>query len=293
MVQRRADGWSVPAIAEAAGISTRRVHVWLKRHREEGAAGLENRSSVAHQRPHALREPWAAMIARLRRLRLTALEIAERLRIARSTVSAVLARLGLGRLDRLEPPAPIRRYERERPGEMIHLDTKKLGRFSRAGHRVTGQRKGQSNTRGVGWEVVHVAIDDFSRAAYVEVLDDEKKRTCTAFLLRALRWFKARGVAVERVMTDNGSAYKSRFFAKALRRLSIHHIRTRPYTPRTNGKAERFIQTLMREWAYALPYPNSQARSADLPRWLAYYNQLRPHGSLHYQAPICRLPRQT
>jgi transposase InsO family protein len=291
MVERRARGASLAEIATSLGVSARTVCKWLKRHREEGAAGLQNRPSVAHRRPHATSAPWAAMIERLRRLRLTALAIAEQLRIPRSTVSAVLTRLGLGRLSSLEPAEPPRRYERAAPGELLHLDTKKLGRFNRIGHRITGDRTGQSNGRGVGWEVVHIAIDDFSRAAYVEVLKDEKKRTCTAFLVRALRWFAERGVAVQRVMTDNGSGYKSRLFAKALKLLRIRHIRTRPYTPKTNGKAERFIQTLLREWAYAMPYPSSDARAADLPRFIAYYNLARRHGSLGRRPPVTRLPQ--
>jgi transposase InsO family protein len=291
MVERRAQGWTVPAIAAAAGISVRRVYAWLRRHREEGAAGLENRPSIAHRRPHAVPAPWAAMIEQLRRLRLTALEIAERLTLARSTVSGVLARLGLGRLSSLEPAEPPRRYERKAAGEILHLDTKKLGRFNRMGHRVTGDRQGQSNSRGVGWEFVHLAIDDFSRAAYVEVLEDELGVTCAAFLGRARRWFLARGVRIERVMSDNGSGYKSHVFARACRAARARHIRTRPYTPKTNGKAERFVQTLLREWAYAMPYPSSAARAADLPRWLGYYNSARPHGSLGKKPPVSRLPQ--
>jgi transposase InsO family protein len=290
MVERRAAGWTVAAIAEAAGISVRRVHTWLRRFREEGEAGLQNRPSIAHRRPHAVPDPWAAMIERLRKLRLTALEIAERLSLARSTVSAVLSRLGLGRLSSLEPAEPPRRYERKAPGELIHVDTKKLGRFNRIGHRITGDRT-RGASRGAGWEFVHHALDDFSRAAYVEVLPDELGVTCAAFFERARRWFLSRGVRIERVMSDNGSGYKSHVFRRACADAAARHIRTRPYTPKTNGKAERFVQTLLREWAYAMPYRSSAARAADLPRFVAYYNQARPHGSLGRQPPVSRLPQ--
>jgi len=290
MVERRAAGWPPPDIAAAIGVSTRTVFKWLRRFREEGAAGLENRSSLARRRPHAVPEAWTAAIERLRRLRLTALDIARALGMARSTVAGVLARLGLGRLAALEPKPPVVRYERAAPGELVHLDIKKLGRFRRAGHRVTGDRL-QGRSRGAGWDFLHVCVDDFSRTAYVEVLDDEKGRTCAGFLVRALRWLRARGVRVERVMTDNGAGYRSKAFARVRRAVGLRHVRTRPYTPRTNGKAERFIQTLMREWAYAAPYPSSTVRAADLPRWLAYYNQARPHGSLDRRPPVSRLPQ--
>ena len=220
---------------------------------------------------------------------MTGAEIADRLGFARATVARWLREAGIGRLKALEPREPPRRYQREHPGEMIHVDIKKLGRFTRVGHRITGDRKGQSNTRGAGWDVVHVAIDDATRLAYVEVLPDEKRRSATGCLVRALRWFRARGVRVQRVMTDNGSGYRSRLFAKALRWLGIRHVRTRPYTPRTNGKAERFIQTLIRQWAYAIPYQTSDRRTADLPRWLDWYNQRRPHSALKAQPPSAAL----
>jgi len=215
-------------------------------------------------------------------------------------VARWLRRVGLGRLAQLDPPAPVRRYQRERPGELIHLDIKKLGRFDRPGHRVTGSRSGCRN-RGAGWVEpwsatgsrtmarVHVAVDDATRLSYVEVLSDEGKVTTTGLPLRALRWFRARGIRARRVMTDNGAAYRSRRFAKALRLLAIRHIFTRPYTPRTNGKAERFIQTLMREWAYGVPYPSSQARDADLPRWLDWFNRSRPHSALNGLSPLARV----
>jgi transposase InsO family protein len=209
-----------------------------------------------------------AMIEHLRRsLRRSGAEIAAKPGLARSTVARGLARAGLGRLSQLDPPEPLRRYRRDRPGELIHLDIKKLGRFDRPGHRVTSTRRGCRN-RGADWDFVHVAGDDATRLAYVEVLPDGRKQTTTAVLLRALRWFLGRGIEVERVMTDNGSADRARRFRKALRWLAIRHIYTRPHTPKTNGKAERFIQTLLREWAYGLEHRSSDARNADLARWL-------------------------
>ncbi len=200
-----------------------------------------------------------------------------RLQLARSTVGAVLRRLGLGRLKSLEERPPVIRYERKNPGELIHLDTKRLGRIVRVGHRITGCRKGQSNTRGTGWEALHVAIDDATRLAYTEVLADEKKETAIAFLSRSCAFFRANGVTPERIMTDNGSAYKSRAFRDALNAARVRHIRTRPYTPRTNGKAERFIQTLLREWAYAAPYETSQHRTNAMSPFIDAYNTQRPH----------------
>ena len=278
------EGWSVAAVATAFAVSTRTVRKWLARFRSDGDAGLQNRSSAPHLAANKLPAPWLAMVGRLRReYRMTGEEIAERLHLARSTVAGHLARLRLGRLSRLERPEPARRYNRARAGELIHLDTKKLARFRRVGHRITGDRRGQNSN--VGWEFVHVAVDDASRLAYVEVLPDEKRPSVTGFLVRALRWFKSLGIRVERVMTDNGSGYVSRLFGKACRMLRLRHIRTRPYTPKTNGKAERFIQSLLREWAYALPYPSSDSRAADLPRWLRHYNHERPHASLARQAP--------
>jgi transposase InsO family protein len=183
------------------------------------------------------------------------------------------------------------RYQRQHPGELIHLDIKKLARFERVGHRITGDRRNPST--GAGHDCFHVAIDDATRLAYVEVLPDETRHSTTAFLVRALRWFRARGIRVERVMTDNGSGYVARLFRKALRMLGIRHIRTRPYTPKTNGKAERFIQTLLREWAYAIPFSSSDARVTDLPRWLTWYNQQRPHGSLGRRTPAQALAGTT
>jgi transposase InsO family protein len=278
------NGWTVAAAAAAFEVSTRTVRKWLARFGSEGVAGLQDRSSAPHLVANKLAAPWLAMVTRLRRdYRMTGEEIAERLRLPRSTVASHLRRLGLGRLVALEPSEPARRYNRARAGELVHLDVKKLARFRRIGHRITGDR--HHGSEGAGWEFVHVAVDDASRLAYVEVLPDEKRQSVTGFLVRALRWFKRQGVRVERVMTDNGSGYVSRLFRKACRMLRLRHLRTRPYTPKTNGKAERFIQTLLREWAYALPYRSSETRAADLPRWLRHYNNERPHASLARQAP--------
>ena len=289
IVERHAAGEPVAAIASAFGISIRTVYKWLKRHREGGRAALINGASAPARPARSIGAWWVEAALQLRRAyRLTADQIADTLGLARSTVARWLKRAGLGRLAALEPKAPVIRYQRERPGELLHLDIKTLGRFDKPGHRVTKARKGNRNP-GAGWDCVHVAIDDATRLAYVEVLPDQKRGTTTAFLVRALRWFRARGISVERVMTDNGSAYLSRLFAKVLRWLNIRHIRTKPYTPRTNGKAERFIQTLMREWAYAIPYPSSDSRNQDLPRYLHWYNSARPHYALNKQPPAQRL----
>ncbi|MDZ4232774.1 MAG: IS481 family transposase, partial [Dietzia sp.] len=231
-----------------------------------------------------------ALIEQLRRLRWTSTKIAAELHMATSTVCAVLKRLGLHRLSRLEPPEPPNRYCRRHPGELIHIDIKKLGRFDRPGHRVTGDRT-RGRTYRAGWDVVHVAVDDTSRLAYVEILDDEKATTCVAFLQRAIAWFAIHGVTVQRVMTDNGPGYKSRLHAEAIAELEIRHLRTRPYRPRTNGKAERFIQTLQVEWAYAASYQNHHQRAAALGPWLEYYNCRRPHSALSHKPPITRLTR--
>lgn len=285
IVTRRAEGRPVAQIAAEFGVSVRTVYKWLRRYREGGKAALGNATSAPARAPHRLAEAQVALVLDLRRrFRMTAATIARHLCLARSTVARWLARHGLGRLSALDPPAPARRYQRERPGEMIHIDIKKLGRFDRPGHRVTGDRQ-KGKSRGAGWDFVHVAVDDATRLAYVEVLPDEKKESATAFLTRALAWFAARGVMIERVMTDNGSCYRSKLFGKALGDRHIRHIRTRPYTPRTNGKAERFIQTLQREWAYGATYPSSDARNRDLPRWLDWFNARRPHSAINGQAP--------
>jgi transposase InsO family protein len=271
------------------GVSERTVRKWLARWRAGGEPALNDRSS-APARPRRLRSDRVAAIEALRRQRLTSPVIARRLALPVSTVGSVLRRLGLGRLERLDPPAPVVRYQRQRPGELIHIDTKRLGKIAGIGHRITGRRSGMINRhRGIGWECLHVAVDDASRLAYTEILPDERKASAIAFLERALAWFARHGITVERIMTDNGSAYRSHGFRNACTGAGVRHLRTRPYTPRTNGKAERFLQTVMRECAYARAFRSSQERAAALPRWLHLYNVHRPHTALAGQPPISRL----
>jgi transposase InsO family protein len=285
--------WKIADIAVAFGISQRTAYRWLARWRA-GDRELLDRSSTPKRVPRRTPRVLEALIEQLRRLRMTSTRIAAELHMAVSTVGAVLKRLGLNRLSRLEPPEPPEppnRYERRRPGELIHVDIKKLGRFRRPGHRVTGRGvPGAAGDRGRGWDCVHVAIDDYSRVAYVEVLGDERAATCIEFLDRAIAWFAERAVRVERVMSDNGSGYVSHAFAAACTRHRIRHLRTRPYRPRTNGKAERFIQTLLREWAYTVRYQTSDHRTLALTPWIDYYNHRRPHGALGHRAPASRLP---
>ncbi|HWB69767.1 MAG TPA: IS481 family transposase [Solirubrobacterales bacterium] len=280
------EGWSLAEAAEATGISGRSARKWLARWRTEGEAGLLDRSSAPRRIPHRTPPLTVEAIGALRRLRMTAAEIAEALGLALSTVSLWLKRIGLGKRSRLEPPEPPNRYERSRPGELIHIDIKKLGRFKTAGKRAIGNRP---TSRGCGWECCHVCVDDATRLAYVEVLPDERGETAAAFLRRAVAWFAERGVQVERVMTDNGGAYCSAVHAAACRKLGIRHLRTRPYRPRTNGKAERFIQTMLREWAYGRLYGSSAERSSQLAGWLDRYNYRRKHGSLGHRPPVARL----
>jgi transposase InsO family protein len=288
LVQRiTQEHWSVAEAAEAAGVSPRTAYKWLNRFEDEGPAGLLDRTSRPKRSPTQVPAGWQKLVLELRRLRMTGAAIARRLDIPRSTVARILKRHGLERLKQLDPPVPVRRYEKTRPGELIHLDIKKLGRFRTVGHRADGVR--HSRNDGVGWEFVHVCVDDFTRLAYVEVLPDEKGATTAAFLRRAAAWLKAQGVTVERVMTDNGSGYVSKDFAAAVAEIRARHLRTRPYTPRTNGKAERFIQTMLREWAYGRPFASSYRRRAALPAWLRRYNERRPHAGLGGAAPITRL----
>ena len=286
-VGRLEQGWTLSRVAESAGVSVRTVSKWRCRYRREGEQGLLDRSSAPARIPHRTPEERVEAIALLRRQRLTGWEIAERLGMPLSTVSTVLARIGLGRLSRLEPPEPPNRYQRERPGELVHIDVKKLGRIGRPGHRVNGDRR--TRCRGIGWEYVHVAVDDATRLAYVEVLENEKAVTAVGFLRRAVAHFGDYGIRVERVMTDNGPCYRSIAHALACRALSLRHLRTRPYRPRTNGKAERFIRTMLGGWAYGAIYQTSTQRQRALPAWLDFYNQRRPHGSLSRQAPAERL----
>ena len=272
--------------AEAAGISERSARKWLGRWRTEGEAGLLDRSSAPRRIPNRTPEATVEAIGALRRLRMTAAEIAETLGLALSTVSLWLKKIGLGKRSRLQPPEPPNRYERSRPGELIHVDVKKLGRFGAAGKRVIGNRSGKP---GYGWECCHVCVDDATRLAYVEVLADERGETSSEFLRRAVAWFVERGVKVERVMTDNGSPYRSVIHAATCRELGIRHLRTRPYRPQTNGKAERFIQTMLREWAYGRLYGSSSERRGQLSGWLDRYNYHRKHGSLGHRPPAARL----
>lgn len=239
--------------------------------------------------PHATSLDVVEQVIAARRQRLCGKQIAQTLGLSPATVSRILRRARLSRTRDLDPPQPVRHYEREYPGELIHIDIKKLGRFDRVGHRITGDRTGQSNARGIGWEFVHVCIDDNSRIAFSQVLGDEKKESAIAFLHAACRYYRSLGITVARVMTDNGACYKSFALRDACKALGLKHIRTRPYTPKTNGKAERFIQTSLREWAYARAYSTSQHRKDALEPWLHNYNWHRPHGSLHSQLPISRL----
>ena len=286
---------SLQTAALSAGVSTRTASKWVARYRLEGELGLLDRSSAPHRVPGRTPQARVVTIAALRRLRMTAAEIAEVLGMALSTVSAVLLRIGLGKRSRLEPPEPPNRYERKRPGELIHIDVKKLGRIDKVGHRISGSRKSRDmrhkweKRRTIGWEYAHVCVDDATRLAYVEVLDDEKGITVAGFLRRAVAFYARYGISVERVMTDNGSGYRSTLHAIACRTLGLRHLRTRPYRPRTNGKAERFIRTLLGGWAYGAIYGSSNERTRALAGWLDHYNRKRPHGSLNHQPPLTRL----
>jgi transposase InsO family protein len=294
--------WSVAAAAEAAGVTERTIYRWLARFRDHGEAGLIDRPPVARHQPRKTPPDRVGAICALRRLHMTAAEIAECLSMPLSTVSAVLLREGLGKRSRLAPAEPPNRYERRRPGELVHIDIKKLGRIVVPGHAITGNRRQRAGSTRVGsptgrpigtagWEFVHVAIDDHSRLAYAEVLGDETAVSAIAFLRRALAFFARHGITVERVMTDNGSAYRAHKHRLACQRLGLKHLFTRPYRPRTNGKAERFIQTLTREWAKARLYANSAERTKTLGPWLNHYNFTRPHGSLGHKPPESRLTK--
>jgi transposase InsO family protein len=282
-------GLSRSQAARECGCSSKTATKWYLRFQSEGRDGLKDRSS----RPHSLRNPTPQTvcdrIVALRRERLTGAHIAAKTGVSPATVSRVLKRVGLSRLRDLEPVEPVRRYEREHPGELIHLDIKRLGRFERTGHRITGDRTGQSNSRGIGWEYVHVCVDDASRLSFTQIHPDEKAASAVAHLKAAFAWYASMGVTVARVITDNGSCYKSHAFKAACAELRIRHIRTKPYTPKTNGKAERFIQTALREWAYARAYQTSDQRAADLPIWTHLYNWHRPHSALKSKPPISRL----
>ena len=283
------EGQMPMAVATAMGVCAKTVRKWVDRFAAEGAAGLADRSSRPHRFYRPTPDTTAERIEVLRRQRWTGKQIAKETGLSPATVSRVLKRLSLNRMRDLEPAVPVIRYERQHPGEMIHLDIKKLGRFERVGHRITGDRTGQSNSRGIGWEFVHVAIDDASRIAFCQVMPDERKESAVAFLKAALAYYTSLGITVARVMTDNGSCYRAFDFRDACRDRTLKHIRTRPYTPKTNGKAERFIQTALREWAYAQAYSTSNHRADELPIWLHRYNWHRPHGGIKSQTPISRL----
>ena len=285
----RVQRWRPAEAAAAAGVSVRTVYKWVGRYRVGGRAGLDDRASVPHRQPRRTAPATVARILAARYERRTAWAIAVQLQVPRSTVAAILARAGLNRLARLTAPLPVQRYERQRVGELVHLDIKPLARILRVGHRIHGDRR--QIVEGAGYEYAHVAVDDHSRVAYVEVLADQRGDTTAGFLRRTLGWFARRGIRVERVLTDNGSAYLSRAFAATARRAQVRLLRSRPYHPQTNGKAERFIQTLIREWAYAVPYAHSWKRTRALKPWVRHYNTARPHAALGYHSPCARFPR--
>jgi transposase InsO family protein len=283
------DGMSIAAAAHQFNTTPKTVRKWVDRFRSEGVDGLRDRSSRPLSSPSKTPLATRDAVETLRRQRRTQQHIAEALGLSLATVSRILRARGLSLLSALEPQQTRPRYERATPGEIIHIDIKKLGRFDRVGHRITGNRTGQSNSRGVGWEYAHVAIDDHSRVATANIFPDQKKESAVAFLKSAIAYYQSLGVTVTRVMTDNGSCYRSKAFAQACTQLGLKHIRTRPFTPQTNGKAERFIQTALREWAYATAFENSDQRKNKLPHWLHRYNWHRPHASLAKKTPISRL----
>lgn len=287
LVRRILGGETVQAAAAACGVSQRCAHHWLRRYRTEGPAGLSDRSSRPHRSPRRTPASIVKRVIALRRRRWTGRHIATVVGLSPATVSRILQRAGLNRLRHLDPAPAVRRYEHQAPGDLLHLDIKKLGRFQRAGHRVTADKT--HRCRGAGWEFVHVAIDDHTRIAFSLILPDERSCSAVAFLRAVVAYYGSLGVRIRRLLTDNGSCYRSKAFRLACRRLGIRHRFTRPYTPRTNGKAERFIQTALREWAYARSYQSSPQRAAHLPYWLHDYNWHRPHASLRYNPPISRL----
>jgi transposase InsO family protein len=294
MVERVLEqGWSIADAARAAEVSSKSCGKWVSRFRELGECGLLDRSSAPKTVANRTDERRIDAIAALRRLRFSGPEIAETLVMPVSTVSGILTRIGMGRLGRLGL-APAERYERARPGELIHIDVKKLGRIARPGHRVLGHRARaragyHRQADSLGWEFVHVAVDDCTRLAYVEVLLDERPASAIGFLRRAVAFYRRHGIRVERLITDNGNPYRSAAHAIACRALGIRHLRTRPYRPQTNGKAERFIRTLLGGWAYAALYRNSTERTAALDGWIDYYNHHRRHAALGHKPPIARL----
>ena len=284
------DRWSTAATAAAFGVSVQTVRKWRRRYQAEGREGLRDHPSRPHRSPRQCAAALERRITRLRAQRRSGPQIADALGLPLSTVGDVLRRLGLGRLPSLTVRPPIVRYERERPGELLHIDAKKLGRIvGGVGHRISGDRSQQAHTRQIGWETLHVAIDDCSRVAYAALLPDETAASAVVFLQHAVAWLATLGVRVEAVMTDNAFCYVRGRYATALASLGLRHLRTRPYTPRTNGKAERFIQTALREWAYAKPYRSSRARAGALGPFLTSYNTTRPHTAHDRKPPISRL----
>lgn len=281
-------GLRVEEAAHAAGVSVRTAYKWLKRFKEEGLDGLTDRSSRPQRCPHATPQAVVDQVVEQRRSRQTYRQIAEHLSVAPSTIARLLRRAGLHRLAELEHAAPENRYEYAASGQLLHLDIKKLARFRQPGHRVTGNRR--INSDGIGWEYVHLAIDDHSRVAFGSIEPDERGSSACRALLQTVRYYRALGVRFERVLTDNGACYKSRGFRRLVRRLGIRHLRTRPYTPRTNGKAERLVQTSLREWAYARTYANSEQRAHAFTGWLHHYNWHRLHAGIGYKPPITRIP---
>jgi len=286
LIERIGSMGLIPA-AEAAGISLRTARKWLNRFEALGESGLMDRSSRPSKTRSTVDDMLRVRIEQLRRSRMPMRTIARVVGRSVATISRVLAKVGLSSLKALEPKAAVVRYERSAPGEMLHMDTKKLGCIVRPSHRVTGNRR--DSVEGAGWEVAHVAIDDHSRAGFVQMHTDEKKNSAVDFLKAAVAHYAALGVRIQRVLTDNGAAYRSRLFARTCQALGIKHSFTRPYRPQTNGKAERFIQTCLREWAYVRTYANSAERIAWLPAFLAYYNSRRPHSALGYKPPASRL----
>jgi transposase InsO family protein len=287
LIQRLEAGEKPAEAARTLRISVRTAYKWWTRWKTEGEAGLRDRSSRPHRCPRRLATQKVQEIEQLRRARWSSPRIARRLALPVSTVVITLRRLGLAKLSALEPPREVVRYERAAAGEMVHLDTKKLGRVGHVGHRIHGDHS--RRLRGIGWEWLHVAVDDATRLAYTEILPDEKKERCSEFLLRASAWFQSQGVPLQRVMTDNGSGYCSHLFRRAVEQLQVRHVRTRPYRPQTNGKAERFIQTCLREWAYANAYSSSGQRTLALESFQRYYNQERPHLGIRGRSPQQRL----
>lgn len=285
----QSEGWSVVDVAAALGISRRTAQKWLKRYRLQAEAGLQDRTSRPHRIRRRVGERLARRLVNLRRgWRLTALALAGRSGVSRSTIGRFLRAERLSKARQLEEPKVVHRYEYDEPGGLLHLDVKKLGKFRGGpGHRIHGDRR--RRTRGIGWEYLHVCIDDHSRLAYVELLSDERRGTTAAFLERALRWYEARGISTKRILTDNGGGYRSKTVRDLCLRELLKHIFTRPYHPQTNGKAERFIRTALTEWAYGRTYQSSAERRRLLPSWLHFYNHHRPHSALAGLPPVARV----